>query len=399
MMMRARLVLAFALLLLAPRGVMAQESDQDRAQALAEQATEQFGDGQYDEAAILFQQAYNLDPHPVILFNLARAHQEMGDLPTALQLFQTLVDAGASERAREAARNRMSEIRESLVRQGYDPDEVSATEYVPRGDLRIESEPPGAAVFVGNEFVGVTPHVESRLIAGDVRVRLELEGYHPIDATVAVATGTENTRSYNLAPRAGLDEYVPPTPGFLTVNAPAPGLSVMIDGNLRGMTPLEGVRLAPGTYTIAIRGEGWEPWTDDVTVETAGESSVFAPLRRVEGFDEQETRRTRNAGTALIAVGGAAIATGGVLGVMALGSASDYRGSRSDPDRGDLRDRARGQALGADLSFAAGAVAIGTGVALRVVAAKRRNRWSRDLLVMPSFSPRGNAALQISTRF
>ena len=374
-------------------------SAQDQARVLVEEAGEEFQAGRYDEAAILFQRAYNLDPHPVILFNLARAHQEMGDLPTALQLFESLVAMNPSGRALDAAQSRIADIRDSLTRQGYDPDTVSALEYVPRGEVRIESDPLGAAVFLDNEFVGITPYEGQLLRSGEASLRLELEGYHPISAEIAIPVGARNTRAYTLAERAGLASYVPPTPGYLNVRGPAPGLSVAVDGTLRGLTPLEGVRLPPGEYLVEVSGEGWETYVSTVEVETAGEAYIFATMDRVAGFDEGATAGLRRGGTSLIAVGGAGLVVGAILAGVANGNANDYNARRSDPDRGALRDAARRQALGADLSFMTGAAALGTGVALRVVAAKRRDRWSRDLLVMPSVDPRGRAAVHFTTRF
>lgn len=393
------LVVGIVLCSAGPVAAQSEPSAQERAEALAGEASTEFQEGRYDEAAILFHQAYNLDPHPVILFNLARAHQEMGDLPTALQLLETLIEIGSSGRAIQAAESRIADIRDSLERQGYDPDTVSMMEYVPRGDLRVESNPLGAAVFLNNEFVGITPYEGELLRSGEASLRLELEGYHPVTADVAIPVGAQNTRSYSLAERAGLDEYVPPTPGYVNIRGPAPGLSVSIDGSLRGMTPLEGVRLPPGEYLVEVTGEGWQPFVSTVEVETAGEAYVFATMDRVDGFDDGATAGLRRAGAALIGVGGAGIVLGAVFAGLASGSASDYNAQRSDPDRGELRDTARRQALGADLSFITGAAALGTGVALRIVAAKRRDQWSRDLLVMPSVDPRRGASVHFTTRF
>lgn len=391
-----RRVLSVLVLLLLPVGAWSQTAPSD-ARSIAQQATEQFQSANYDEAAILFQQAFNLDPDPILLFNLARSHQEMGDLPTALTLYFELVELTDSERVREAALTKIGEVEASLRFQGYEPGEVSAIDYVPRGSLRVESEPIGAAVFLNGDFVGVTPYAEEYREAGEYRLQLELEEHHPVIATISVTAGVESVRSYAMSERASLDEYVPPTPGFLSVRGAADGLSVEIDGELRGFTPLDGVRLAPGEYLVSIRGAGWEPYTTTVEVQAAGEATVFARMDREAGYDARETAGLRIGGITMTVVGATSVATGVLLGVMANGTASDYRDDPSNPDRRALRDEARGQALGADIAMIGGAALVTGGVVMTVMAAKKRDRWNRDLLVTPGWGPSGpSVAFQTS---
>jgi hypothetical protein len=369
-------------------------AQQEQPALLTEQAGELFRIGEFADAAILFQEAYNLDPHPVILFNLARSHQEMGDLPNAHRLFLDLLGSSPTAQVVASAQQRVDEIEASLAMQGYDPATIQQAEFTPRGDLRVESDPSGAALFIADQFVGITPHTARRLATGDVRVRLELEGFHPITATAAVTMASEAVREYALAPRAGIEDFVPAVPGFLSVLAPADGLAVEVDGDLRGLTPLEGVRLAPGDYDIAVRGEGWQTYRLRVTVGTAAEHTIFAPMQRVQGFDDEQTAGLRRGGWALIGAGGASIATGAVLGVMASGSAGDYRNDRSNPERGDIRSRARRQALVADLTIGTGVALVAGGVVMQVVAKKRRDRWSSsDLVLAPTMDNRGRSGV------
>ena len=388
-------LLALAALLLAPSMGSAQGPS---AEEIARQATAEFQAANYDEAAILFQQAFNIDPDPILLFNLARAHQEMGDLPTALTLYLELVELTDSQRVRTAAQGKIAEVEASLRAQGYEPGEVTPLDYVPRGALSITSVPAGAAVFLGGNFVGVTPYTEPHRDAGEYRLQLELEGFHPVVATVVVSAGIESVRDYALNERADLDEYVPPTPGFLSVRGAAPGLPVEIDGELRGFTPLEGVRLAPGQYLVSVRGEGWEPYTTTVEVFAAGEETVFAQMEREVGFDARETAGLRYGGIALMSVGAAATVGGLSLGLLANQSAAEYRSDPASPNRRALRDEARGRALGADVALFTGVAALTSGAVMTVIAAKKRDRWTRDLLVSPGWGPQG-PSVALLTRF
>jgi DNA repair exonuclease SbcCD ATPase subunit len=59
------------------------------------------------------------------------------------------------------------------------------------GTLAVDSEPPGAAVFINQRPVGVTPVVLKELRAGSSVLRLELEGYQRWSSSVTVSTVRE----------------------------------------------------------------------------------------------------------------------------------------------------------------------------------------------------------------
>jgi hypothetical protein len=60
------------------------------------------------------------------------------------------------------------------------------------GELRIESRPAGAAVYVDGRPVGTTPMVISAVAAGAHQVRMELDGYRPWTASATVTAGGDN---------------------------------------------------------------------------------------------------------------------------------------------------------------------------------------------------------------
>ncbi len=68
----------------------------------------------------------------------------------------------------------------------------------PRGSLRIETEPPGAEVFVDGRFVGAAPTQAEGLLAGDHYVTLKMAGYHRQVNRVTVQTDFEDTANFEL---------------------------------------------------------------------------------------------------------------------------------------------------------------------------------------------------------
>jgi hypothetical protein len=68
----------------------------------------------------------------------------------------------------------------------------------PRGSIRIESEPPGAEVFVDGRFIGAAPTRAEGLLAGDHYVTLQLAGYERSVHRVVVQTDFEDTVTFEL---------------------------------------------------------------------------------------------------------------------------------------------------------------------------------------------------------
>lgn len=395
----AAAVVVAAMLLLPGASALAQ-SDAERAAELVEEATEFFHQEEYAEAAIRFQEAFNLDPDPVLMFNIARAHQEMGDLPAALEFFEQARSMNPDGPVGGAARERIADLERILTDQGYDPDAVTSADYVPRGDLSILPSPEYADVFLDGEYVGSGATTVERLDAGMYEVRISAEGHYPLTADVEVRGGAAEIRNFTLQPRTSLDEYVPPTPGYVTIIAPMPGMEVLIDGEPWRETPVDAAGLAPGSYVITVRHPDWTTFTTNLQVASGQEARVYA---RVEPTSETGGGVSRSGvGTGLIVGGGVALVTGGAFGVLALDSASDYRNDPSNPDRADVRDRARSQALIADIGIGVGAGLLVAGIVLKAVDGGGEvdpgTQWRDQLVLSPSFGPR-RAGVSLGARW
>ena len=70
--------------------------------------------------------------------------------------------------------------------------------------LKIESTPPGAAVFIGGEPTGLTtPATLGDLVTPQVAIRLELAGHESLTETVDLPAGPAVTKQYTLAASSG----------------------------------------------------------------------------------------------------------------------------------------------------------------------------------------------------
>jgi tetratricopeptide (TPR) repeat protein len=113
----------------------AQQVDPHAAE-LYEEGARAYREGRFDESAILIRRAYEIEPHPILLYNIARALESAGDLQGALEAYQQfLVDAPADAEQRPRVARRVEVLRIELDRSGTTSE--PATE-------PIESDPPPA---------------------------------------------------------------------------------------------------------------------------------------------------------------------------------------------------------------------------------------------------------------
>jgi tetratricopeptide (TPR) repeat protein len=65
----------------------------DKMRSLAKQAERLYQNGKYRESAALLEQAYEIEPNPRLLYNIARARDQAGDLHEALDYYQRYVNS------------------------------------------------------------------------------------------------------------------------------------------------------------------------------------------------------------------------------------------------------------------------------------------------------------------
>lgn len=78
----------FGLALLAPAAVAAQSAE-EQAEAEYGAGVEDFKASDFEGALAHFEKAYLLDPSPILIYNLARAHEELGNAEQAIKYFET----------------------------------------------------------------------------------------------------------------------------------------------------------------------------------------------------------------------------------------------------------------------------------------------------------------------
>lgn len=190
------LALAFALLLVAPA---ARADDVELARKHFADGVKRYRDGDYEGARALFKQADAAHHAAAIVYNIARAEERLGHPQAAVDAYEAyLGEAGEKGEFTQAAIVAIAQIRAS-ARQ-----------------LRIETRPPGARVFIdGSPARDVAP---TRVLvpAGRHHVVAEGDGWR---AEADVDTGASSVETVTLVQ----PEATPPASALVPATTPPPG--------------------------------------------------------------------------------------------------------------------------------------------------------------------------------
>jgi len=124
--------------------------------------------------------------------------------------------------------------------------------------LLVNSNPPGARIFVAGVEKGVTPLTLKEPPSGPTVVRAEKERYQPA-ARLAIITPGQSVGISIALSRPGS------APTAVDVLSLPDGGTLSIDGVLVGRTNA-GLQLAPGVHVVEVRKEGFDPWLQEVEV-------------------------------------------------------------------------------------------------------------------------------------
>ncbi len=152
-------------------------------------------DERFGEAALAFDAAYRLDPHPTLLYNAALAYERAGDSKAAVERYQSfLIEKDAPEELRRKALEKVV-VLELAMREAAAPP-------IPK-DAPVETPPP--VVAPAPEPDKPSPDRPVRL--APLRVTTTVDGDH--SATAYDATGDVYPCSAALSERSPCDLQVP----------------------------------------------------------------------------------------------------------------------------------------------------------------------------------------------
>lgn len=264
MQLRARisvaLLAATATVGVASREAYAQDALSDPlARQFKETGDEAMRSLRYEDALDAYEHATQIEQHPSLLFNRARALQALQRYPEALDHFEAFRAQAPSE----------------LLQKAGKLDELILRLRMQITTLHVRCNVRGATLLMRGHSLGVTPFEHPiRVNAGTATVLVQAEGYLPHVSSVELKGGEEDTLELRLIPRAHNAR--------VRIRTAVPGAMIYVDGERLGTAPAEST-LREGRHTLRVQHADYQ--TAETTIELRrGESRVVdVPLERRPG--------------------------------------------------------------------------------------------------------------------
>ena len=205
--------------------------------------------------------------------------------------------AASGPSGREFTESTIPAARANTPPNGRSSGQVGRSGGVPdrSGRVLVRSTPSGATVFLDGKEQGTTPVAVREIDYGAHRIRLEHDGYAPVERSIVIsasqpaqsiivplaearATASGGTRSSTPVPAtpATLGHYS----GTLIIESKPPGAKVYVDNKLTGTTPLSVQNVPAGSHAVRLERDGYRRWSSSVRVVAAERNRVTASLEK-----------------------------------------------------------------------------------------------------------------------
>lgn len=135
--------------------------------------------------------------------------------------------------------------------------------------VKMSGSTRGARLFLNEQELGAMPKGPIELDPGAHIVTVRRSGYRDFTRRITAKEG-ELTE---------LGVVMEPTAGFLSVKADVAGARVLINGEDKGVAPLDSLMLPGGSYEIVVQREGFRPESQRIAVRAGKEYTVDVNLR------------------------------------------------------------------------------------------------------------------------
>ena len=208
-----------------------------------------FNDNNFAQAIIEFRASYAARAVPQVLYNIARAHEGLGEYLEAVETMEHFLRDAVTANPPLTA-DKLTEANALLA------------DWRPRlAHLKVTSNVPTAHILVdGKELPPGSDDDGVRVRRGPHLIEVSATGFLPSRQSVDVATG--QTQHIDVRLRSAM--------GKLHVDAEPPVATIWVDDENRGGSPLD-LELASGRHTLEVKCVGFETHVESFSLE-AGES-------------------------------------------------------------------------------------------------------------------------------
>ena len=256
-MNRLHRLLCFALALLLAHAARA-DSVADEADYRFHRAATLYREGRVEDALGDFLFSNRLVHNKNVLFNIARCYEQLKKFNEAYRWYgEILAEPELDKIDRDTVQTALARMAPSLAL------------------LRLESDPPGATIYIGRRDLGArgrTP-ITLALPPGEVTAFFELDGYLPSQETLPLAVGKTLHLEQTLERILGTLS-VTGEPNVFTLRADSPDAAPALHGDGT-------LKLAPGTHQLFVEAPGYAPQEVEARILAQGETPVHVKLARL----------------------------------------------------------------------------------------------------------------------
>jgi len=272
------------------------QADPAAAKEHFDKASAAYREGRYAEAVDAFLKAYEHDPAPDLIYNVAQAYEKAGELPNALRSYRQYLRLAPQAEDRATVEVRMRNLEKRLQAKGVQ-------------QVSVLSTPSGASVVLDGKEVGKTPFT-TEIAPG----KHELVLSHP--------DHPDTTKQFVLAPDRSMELDIALGGSSAPAGEPARGAEpLMPPGEPMRDAPPDGPAVRAPTW-IAL-GVGAAALGGALAFELArrgAEDDADASRTQIEHRDHYDRMESRQTTARILAgVGAVAVVAGGVLLAIDLG--------------------------------------------------------------------------------
>ena len=168
-----------------------------------------------------------------------------------------------------------------------------------KSEISITSSPPQANLLIEGKVVGKTPLTSLPVKTGQqYSLSISKNGYKRLDTVFTANINGENNFSFTLKPLNNENNKKTVQPisvkkqnnnltannfASLSVNSVPKGAEVTINGESKGVTPLQLNELAAGSYNINIKSDGYKTYQNNILLKKGASKKIEIPLSPLTG--------------------------------------------------------------------------------------------------------------------
>ena len=179
-----------------------------------------FKEGKYSEALAEFERAYEISPHPLVLYNIAGCHRELSHYGEAVKFYERFLDEGKGQvppSRLTAARGELDGILARIAR------------------VTVTASPEDATIFVDGEQLDALTKMPLIMPPGEHELSAKAPGRMDVARKIRVASGDELTVELMLPVAPAEVHPFPPSPPLTTKRPKRFAVGAGFGTNLRAL--------------------------------------------------------------------------------------------------------------------------------------------------------------------